>query len=164
MYDFNNDKKRQKKDYNQAWIAIQKFCAYQERCHKEVRSRLYDYGLNSSDVEELIAKLIEHNYINEERFAIAFVRGKFNVKKWGRLKIQSELKFRQISPFCIKKGMAEIDSERYFDTLKGLVNKKNKDYKSTTNLYARHNKIANYCFNKGYESDLIWTAIKEIEQ
>ena len=162
MFDSDNHINRPKKDYNQAWLAIQKFCAYQERCHKEVRSRLYEYGLGTEDVEELIFKLIEDNYINEERFAVAYARGKFRVKKWGRLKIVSELKFRQISPFCIKKGLKEIDDKLYAETLRDLVAKKDHDYRSTTNRFARNKKIANYCFNKGYESELIWQEIQDL--
>ncbi len=164
MFDSDDHINRPKKDYNQAWLAIQKFCAYQERCHKEVRSRLYEYGLGTEDVEELIFKLIEDNYINEERFAVAYARGKFRVKKWGRLKIVSELKFRQISPFCIKKGLKEIDDKLYAETLRDLVAKKDHDYRSTTNRFARNKKIANYCFNKGYESELIWQEIQDLEQ
>ena len=162
MYQFDN-KETPKKDYNQSWIAIQKYCAYQERCHKEVRNKLYGFGLHKEDVEELIYRLIEANFINEERFAIAFARGKFRVKKWGRLKIKSELKLRQISDFCIKKGMAEIDDDAYEQTLVDLIEKKRRDYRNTANQYSRNQKIANYCFNKGYESGLIWEMIKQNE-
>ncbi len=162
MEQFDN-RKPPKKDYNQSWIAIQKFCAYQERCHKEVRTRLYEYGLHKEEVEELIYRLIESNFVNEERFAVAYARGKFRVKKWGRLKIKSELKLRQISDFCIKKGMAEINDADYEETLLQLIEKKRRDYRQTSNEYNRNRKIANYCFNKGYESSLIWELIQKNE-
>lgn len=153
---------RPKKDYQQAIAAIQKFCAYQERCHKEVRSRLYEYGLTKNDVEEIIVQLIESNFINEERFAKTYARGKFRTKKWGRLKIKRELQLRQISEFCIRKAMLEIQEADYIDTLANLVEKKAKDYARTSNDYERKQKIANYCFNKGYESSLIWEIINEL--
>ncbi|MFT5513699.1 MAG: regulatory protein [Bacteroidia bacterium] len=156
--------KRQKKDFNQGWIAIQKFCAYQERCHKEVRNRLYEYGLYPDEVEELIANLIESNFINEERFAKAYARGKFNAKKWGRLKIVAELKRRQISEYCIRKSLEEINDDDYINTLNVLINRKQRDYKSTGNQFVLNKKVADFCFNKGYESELIWTEIKKHQQ
>ncbi|MFT5723305.1 MAG: regulatory protein [Bacteroidia bacterium] len=150
-----------KKDYNQSWIAIQKYCAYQERCHKEVRNRLYEYGLHTGDVEELIMRLIESNFVNEERFARAYARGKFNIKKWGRLKIVAELKRRQISEYCQRKGLSEIDDDEYIQTLESIIEKKQRDYKSLDNVFNRNRKVANYCFNKGYESDLIWDLVNQ---
>jgi regulatory protein len=156
----SNSSKRPK-DYKQAWISIQKYCAYQERCHKEVRNRLYEYGLKTPEVEELISELIQANFINEERFARAYARGKFRVKKWGRIRIKKELRQRQISDFCIKKAMTEIEEKLYIETLGTLIQKKYRDYKSTTNEFARNQKIANFCFNKGYESELIWGLIRE---
>ncbi len=149
---------KERKDYNQAWTAIQKYCAYQERCHKEVRSRLYAYGLNTEDVEELLYRLIENNYLNEERFARAFAGGKFRVKKWGRLKIKRELEIRAISDYCIRKAMEEIDDESYMQALEELVEKKNRDYRKYDD-FARSRKIAQFCYGKGYESDLIWDVI-----
>lgn len=160
MHQFEKREPR-KKDYNQSWIAIQKFCAYQERCHKEIRNRLYEYGLHKEDVEELISRLIEANFVNEERFAKAYARGKFRVKKWGRVKIKSELKLRQISEYCINKGMAEIDDAEYEQTLEKIIDKKKVDYRQTSNEYNRNRKIANFCFNKGYESSLIWELIQK---
>mgnify|MGYP000212037635 CR=1 FL=1 len=148
---------------DEATKVLEHFCAYQERCHKEVRTRLYEYGLHKEEVEELIYRLIESNFVNEERFAVAYARGKFCVKKWGRLKIKSELKLRQISDFCIKKGMAEINDADYEETLLQLIEKKRRDYRQTFNEYNRNRKIANYCFNKGYESSLIWELIQKTE-
>ena len=152
-------KQKPQKDYNQAWSAIQKYCAYQERCHKEVRSRLYEYGLHTEDVEELLYRLIENNYLNEERFARAFAGGKFRVKKWGRLKIKRELEMRAISDYCIRKAMEEIDDDAYIQALEELVDKKNRDYRKY-NDFIRSRKITQFCYGKGYESDLIWDVVK----
>ena len=85
----------------EAKVKIAKFCAYQERCHQEVRDKLFSFGLLPNDVEEIIFELIQEDFINEERFTKAFVRGKFNYKKWGRIKITQELKRRKISDYCI---------------------------------------------------------------
>lgn len=155
-----NKAKYPKKDAKQALIAAQKFCAYQERCHKEVRNRLYEYGLNTTDVETVLMELIESNFINEERFAIAFAGGKFRVKKWGRLKIIAELERRDISPYCIKKAIKTIDDSDYKSALYNMVEKKLRDYRKD-NEFVQKKKVANFCFGKGYESALIWTVIKD---
>lgn len=156
---YNEHRSSQKKDYNQAWSAIQKYCAYQERCHKEVRTKLYGFGLHKDDVEELLYRLIENNFLNEERFAKAYAGGKFRVKKWGKIRILQELKRREISDFCIRKAMKEIPDEAYYQTLVELVEKKMKTYASG-NAYERNRKVAAYCYGRGFESDLIWEIIK----
>ena len=81
---------------------IKHYCAYQERCHSEVKEKLYSFGLYKQQVENILSKLIEDNYLNEERFAIAFAGGKFRMKHWGRKKIEYELRQKQVSTFCIK--------------------------------------------------------------
>lgn len=100
--------------------ALQKakaFCAYQERCHFEVKGKLFDYGLSLNEADEIVAVLIEENYLSEERFAIMFAGGKFRIKQWGRVKIRYELKLKQISPINIKKALAQIDEDDYLKTL-----------------------------------------------
>ena len=149
-----------RKDAKQALIAAQKYCAYKERCHKEVRNKLYEYGLNTTDVETVLMELIESNFINEERFALAYAGGKFRVKKWGRLKITAELQRRDVSPYCIKKALETIVEKDYRNTLYQMVEKKLRDYRGD-NEFVQNNKVANYCFNKGYESGLIWEVIKD---
>lgn len=153
------EQRQKKKSFTEARVAIQKYCAYQERCHQEVKRKLYDYGLQTSEVDELIAGLIQSNYLNEERFARSFARGKFMVKKWGRHKILSELKLRKISDYCIRKAMTEIADEVYTETLNGLIEKKNREYKSK-NAYEQRAKIARFLMIKGYESELVWDAVK----
>ncbi len=148
-----------RKSYTQAWSAIQKYCAYQERCHKETRNRLYDYGLRKDDVEELLYRLIENNYVNEERFAVAYAGGKFRVKKWGRNKIKAELKRRDISDYCIRKAMLEIEDEAYLEVLHQVIELKSKVYKAS-NHYELNSKIANYCYTRGFENDLIWDILR----
>ncbi len=95
----------------QALPKIKQFCAYQERCHSEVKDKLYGYGLSKNDVEELLSKLVEDNFLNEERFAIAFAGGKFRIKQWGRIKIRYELRQKQVSDYCVKKALASIDDD-----------------------------------------------------
>src|SRR4030081_1027510 len=91
---------------DQALQKARQYCAYQERCHKEVKDKLYGYGLHKKEVEESLSQLIEENYLNEERFAIQFAGGRFRMKQWGRVKIRYDLKQRQVSEYCIKKALA----------------------------------------------------------
>lgn len=142
----------------QAKLKIAAYCAYQERCQQEVRDKLYTYGLHMEEVENLISYMIEEGFLNEERFAIAFVGGKFRIKKWGKNKILQELKLRRISPNCIKSGMKEIDPEEYGKTLQGLVEKKWESL-SDKDDFVRTQKVTRYLMSRGYELDLIQEAM-----
>jgi len=138
---------------------IAKYCAYQERCHQEVRDKLYSFGLVPDDVELIIYELIQQDFLNEERFARAFVRGKFIYKKWGRVKIRVELKRRKISDYCIKKGLTEINGEKYEEVLLELLDKKIRSLKAIKG-YQKNYKAAQFVMNKGYEGDIVWSLIK----
>ncbi|KEO72088.1 regulatory protein RecX [Anditalea andensis] len=146
----------------QAKLKIASFCAYQERCQQEVRDKLYSYGLNPEEVENLLSYMIEEGFLNEERFAVAFVGGKFRIKKWGRNKILNELKIRKISPNCIKSGMKEIPAEEYWQTLQGLAEKKWESM-SDKNDFIRSQKVFRYLMSRGYEADLIQEVISRFE-
>ena len=100
------------------------FCAYQERSQKEVRNKLYSYGLYTDQVDELLSDLIVDGYVNEERFAKAFIGGKFRIKKWGRVKILQAIALHKISDYCIREGLKEIDEDEYEATLIEIIEKK----------------------------------------
>jgi regulatory protein len=136
-------------------LSIEQYCQYQERCHQQVRDKLYSLGANTEEVECLIATLIEKDLLNEQRFANAYTRGHFINKKWGRIKIKYALKQLKVSDFCISKSMKEIKDQDYENVLKGLIEKKNKDYKATTIAWQRKAKIQQYLLQKGYENELI---------
>ncbi|MFA7380569.1 MAG: regulatory protein RecX [Bacteroidia bacterium] len=132
-----------------------KYCAYQERCHKELRNKLFELGADSELVEQVITKMIEENFLHEERFAKAFAGGKFRQKQWGKNKIIQELKMRQISPYCIKAALMEIPDEDYLATLRKEVKKRVGLKKNISNRYVLH-KIAKQLVSKGFESDMVW--------
>jgi regulatory protein len=134
---------------------IGQFCAYQERNHKEVKEKLYSYGLYKDQVEELISKLIQENFLNEERYAIAYAGGKFRAKDWGKNKIKYGLKQHQVSDYCIKKALKTIDEEEYVKTLQKLYAAKEKTLKSEKNIFIKKKKIQQYLMQKGYETSLI---------
>lgn len=155
------EKKIKRHTPKQAKLKAANFCAYQERSQKEVRNKLYDLGLYSDEVEELLSELITENFLNEERFAKAYVGGKFRVKKWGRKKILLGLGAHQLSPYCIKKGLAEIDEEEYINTLEEIVLKKAQSTHETE-TFKKRNKLATHAIYKGFESDLVWDVVKRL--
>jgi regulatory protein len=146
----------------EALTKLQRYCAYQDRCHQEVRSKLLDLGIRGFDLEEVIASLIEENFLNEERFARSFVRGKFRMKQWGRRKIEQELKKKNIPAYCVKMGFTEIEEDEYWHTLLEVLKKKNTTTKASK-LYERKQKLAQYGIRKGFESHLVWKAVNELE-
>lgn len=146
-------------------VALEKlknWCAYQERSQFEVRNKLYEYGVYKEDAENIITQLIQENFLNEERFAIAFARGKFRIKHWGKIKIRIELKQHKVSDYCIKKALNQIDGNEYFATLEKIIEKKKAEIKEA-NKIKKHYKIIKYAMSRGYEQDLIMEAIKNLE-
>ena len=138
------------------------YCAYQERSHAEVKKKLYGFGLYKNEVEILLSQLIEENYLNEERFAIAFAGGKFRIKQWGKTKIKYELKMRQISDYNIKKALSQIEEEDYLKTLQKLAAEKLATLKSEKNIFIRKSKLQNYLVGKGYEFNMIGEIVREL--
>jgi regulatory protein len=157
-----DDERPKKKKFTptEALAKIYHYCAYQERSHKEVKEKLFSYGLHTSEVDQLLSKLITDGFVNEERFAKAFAGGKFRMNKWGRLKIENELNALGISPRCVAKGLKEIVDEDYEKTLQQLLEKKNK-LVSDTEQFKKRNKLAQYAIGRGYEPDLVWRILKE---
>ena len=144
----------------EALAKLQKYCAYQDRCHQEVRTKLLELGIYGDDLEEIIYDLISENFLNEERFARSYARGKFRMRRWGRNRILRELKFRKISDYCIRKAMTEIEEEEYLKTLEQVLRKrlalsKEKD------IFKRNSKLAKYAIGKGYEPTLVWEMVKK---
>jgi len=146
-----------------AYEKLKRYCAYQDRCHSEVRTKLLSLKIYGDDLEEVITELIKQDYLNEERFARSFTRGKFRLKKWGRNKIKQHLYAKRISAYCIKKGMEEIEEEEYLDTLRDLMHKKIEQRPELAKLI-RKDKTIKYAVSRGYESGLIFKVVKELEE
>ncbi len=149
------EKKKKRLTPAQAKINIENYCAYQERSHRQVRNKLFTYGLYSSEVESIISDLISSGFLNEERFAKAYAGGKFRMKSWGRAKIEYQLKGEGLSKRCIALGLKEIESADYEKTLVSLLKKKMSALKDE-NIFVRRQKAARFAMGKGYESELIW--------
>lgn len=141
---------------------IRHFCSYQERSHQEVKDKLYSFGLYKDEVETLLSQMIEENYLNEERYAVAFAGGKFRVRQWGRVKIKYELKQKRVSDYCIKKALASIDEDDYEKTLEKLFDDKKALLRSEKNIFIKKQKIQAYLMQKGFEPSLISEYLKKM--
>ena len=158
------DKKIQPKKLTpqQAFPKLKQYCAYQQRCHSEAKEKLYSYGVYNNDAEEIISKLIEEDYLNEERFAIHFTGGRFRIKQWGKVKIKYELKQKQVSEYCIKKALTTIDADDYEKVLQKLSEQKLKTLKSEKNIFIKKRKLQDFLLQRGFEMDLIREVVKKI--
>ncbi len=142
---------------------LEHYCAYQDRCHQEVYQKMFSFNLTSNEKEEVMVYLIDNNFLNEERFAQSFVRGKHNYKKWGKTRITNELKARNISSTIIKIALKEINDSLYFETFEELANK-HWETISETNLMKKRKKFCDYFMRKGWENELIYEKVKELEK
>ena len=138
------------------------YCAYQERCHAEVREKLYSFSLYKNEVEQILTQLIEEGYINEERFAVAYANGKFKLKQWGKGKIQHALKQKQVSDYCIRKALAFINTSAYDQTFSRLANKKLDALKNEKNIFIKKKKLKTFLLQKGFELNMIYTYLKTL--
>lgn len=153
--------KKKKLTPSEAFARICRYCAYQERSHHEVRNKLFELGLFSNDVDDLMSQLITAGFLNEERYAKAFAGGKFRMKKWGRVKIQHELEGMGLTKNCIQRGLREIDPADYRKTLQSLLEKKLREV-SEPNAFRRRDKVARFAIAKGYEPEMVWEYLKDL--
>lgn len=139
------------------------FCAYRDRSHKEVEEKLREMRMIPAAQEQIIIQLMQEDFLNEERFARSFVRGKFRIKKWGRIKIKQELKFREISSPIIKLAFTEIEEKDYLSTLYNVAEKKLRLIKEK-DPYKRRKKLTDFLLRKGYESALVYDTVNGLIQ
>lgn len=140
---------------------MEHYCAYQERCHKEVIEKLRNMKMIPEAIDQIVGHLIQENYLNEERFAKSFARGKFNIKKWGKNRIVRELQLRDISAFNIKSALKEIDNEAYLEAFDELAQKR-LDAIKESNPLKRKKKLADYLLYRGWESHLVYEKINAL--
>jgi regulatory protein len=146
-------------DAKVALAKAENYCAYQERSQQEVRDKLYEWGLWPDAIEQVISELIQGNFLNEERFAKAYAKGKFSQKAWGRVKIKQGLKLKRVPDVLIKKALLIIDADDYFAALIKLLEKKASTVSEKNELKRRY-KLQQYAMGRGYEADLIAEVLK----
>lgn len=139
---------------------LKNFCTLQDRCQFDVIQQMKEWGLLELTQDHILEILITDKFIDEKRYAQSFCRGKFRIKKWGRIKITNELRKKQISNICINKGLNEIEDEEYEILLNNLLEKKNNSLKDK-NHFVRKKKIASFLIQRGFEGNLVWDKIRE---
>ncbi|UGU18231.1 RecX family transcriptional regulator [Sinomicrobium kalidii] len=161
---------KQSHTLDEAKRKLEHFCAYRERCHKEVVSKLQKMNMIPLAIDAVLVHLIENNFLNEGRFARSFARGKFRLKKWGKQRIVRELEWRDISAPNIREALREIDEENYMDTLHEIAEKKWEQIKEslpsgkkkTEALYRGRKKLSDYLLYRGWESHLVNEKVNEL--
>jgi len=139
---------------------IQSYCAIQDRCQWEIERKMKEWGVSEIIIENILTDLILEKFVDEQRFSESFCRGKFRIKRWGKVKIKNELKIKKISNNCIDKGLLQIEKKEYMKVLKDLYIKK-RDSLKDANQFIRKGKIAKHLQQKGFESKLIWELINK---
>lgn len=140
---------------------LERYCAYQDRCHDEVVGKLRSMQMDPDEIAEIIVHLIEHDFLNEERFARSYARGKHRIKKWGTIRIASELKARHISPTIIKLALSEITDE--YETTFQTAALKHWNSITETNIYKKRKKFCEFLLRKGFESSRIYELLRKFE-
>ena len=139
----------------EALLKLSKYCTYQDRCHQEVEQKLREMNMIPQARDEIISQLIKHDFLNEQRFALNYARGKFNQKHWGRIRIRQELKRRNITEKLIQKALDQISEKEYVSKLKNIARKKFEEHDKDKSLKAKA-RLKNYLLYKGYESQLVF--------
>jgi regulatory protein len=149
-------------DEKTALTKAEHFCTYQERSQQEVRDKLFEWGLYPRSVEKVIVTLIENNYLNEQRFAVAYATGKFRQKGWGKTKIRQGLKLKKVSEPLIKLALKNIDEDEYVEMLRKIIQKKETSI-TEKESYKRKYKLHQYALSRGFENDLIGDILRDGE-
>ena len=139
---------------------LEKYCTYQDRCHKEVRTKLLQLKVYGDDLEGIMSQLVQDNFLNEERFARSYARGKFRIKAWGKMRIANELRIRDISDYCIRKALTEIEEDDYMDTLDKQVRHLMEAF-SHLHPAEQFKKVNSRLMRKGFEYHLIQASIQK---
>ncbi|MTH18302.1 RecX family transcriptional regulator [Flavobacterium sp. LC2016-01] len=142
---------------------LEHFCAYQERCHDEVVSKLYSLKMTADEIDLIVVQLIEGNFLNETRFACSFARGKHRIKSWGKIRITNELKLRNITSTNISLALKEISAEEYEITFNELSERCWNSLQEK-NLLKKRKKFCDYLLRRGYESNFVYEKAKELER
>ena len=140
---------------------LEYYCSYQERCHQEVVSKLYELHMIPQAMDIIIVHLIDHNFLNETRFACSFARGKHRIKQWGRIRIVNELKFKKISVYNINLALKEITEDEYLETFNTLAERQWEIIRET-NIFKKKKKFGDFMLRKGFESFLVYDKLKEL--
>lgn len=152
-----------KKSYtlDEAKQKLERYCIYQERCHLEIERKLREMNMIPAAQEVIILHLLEHDFLNESRFALAFTSGKFKIKKWGKQRISRELKSRGVSDYNIRAAIKTLDPQLYDETFDILSNKRFNQL-TETDRFKKRKKLADYLLYRGWESSMVYKKVLEL--
>jgi len=159
----SNYKQKKYHSKQEALEKLKHYCAYQDRCHSEVKYKLIELGIRGDDIDDITIDLLQGDYLNEERFARSFARGKFLMKRWGKNKIKIKLREKQVSSFCIEKGLTEIKDVDYSKTLSQVIATKWHELRDKKFSQTKKQKVAAFAIQRGFESNLVWAVLKEYQ-
>lgn len=151
-----------KYSFLEAKARLEALCAVQERCSFELQKKMNSWGIMQEDSDALLAHLIANNFLDEQRFAVAFVSGKVTIKKWGKVKIKRHLQQKFISDYSINYALNTIDDAVYLNHLSSLATKKFNILEKEKDAFIRKGKVYQYLLSKGYESDRIRSVINTL--
>jgi len=154
---------KQRLTKEQALQKLRFYCRYQQRCQSEIKEKLFELGVPNKDHNDLIIELTKENRVSDERFAEAFVTGRFKMKQWGRKKIQKGLKGKRVSDEIVQKALGQINAKEYITILNKLAKEKYASLKHEQYL-VRKKKTMDYLLQKGYEVDLVRNAINNFSK
>jgi regulatory protein len=161
MFDCMFKKKKKSFTVDEIKRKLENYCVYQDRCHKEVEQKMWEFHLIPEARELILLSLMKDNFLNEERFAKSYARGKFRMKSWGKQRIVRELKFRDISAYNVKTALKEIKETDYLETIYRITENRN-EVISEPNIYKRKKKLVDFLMRKGFENDLIFKVVGEV--
>ncbi len=153
-------KENTENNFHELLLKAERFCAYRERCSYEIKQKLKESDATEEQTEKIMASLSEDEYFSDERFAKLFVSGKFRIKRWGKNKLRAELRMKKLPDTFIYNALDSIDEDEYMKTIEHLIAKKSKEVKSKS-AKDKTRKVAMYLLSKGFESELVWKALKQ---
>jgi len=161
MFESMFEKKKKSFTVDEIKRKLENYCVYQDRCHKEVEQKMWEFRLIPEARELILLSLMKDNFLNEERFAKSYARGKFRIKSWGKQRIVRELKFRDISAYNVKTALKEIEENEYLKTIYRITENRNAVI-TESNIYKRKKKLIDFLMRKGFENDLIFKVVAEV--
>jgi regulatory protein len=161
MFESMFEKKKKSFTVDEIKRKLENYCVYQDRCHKEVEQKMWEFHLIPEARELILLSLMKDNFLNEERFAKSYARGKFRIKSWGKQRIVRELKYRDISAYNVKTALKEIKETDYLEAIYRITENRN-EVISEPNIYKRKKKLIDFLMRKGFENDLIFKVVGEV--
>jgi len=151
----------EKNSFKEVLSSLERFCAYQERCTMEIEQKLKEYPLTDEDKSSLITQLTQSDLLNENRFATNYARGKFRIKKWGKIRIQQKLRSKKIAEESIQHALNQLDPIEYKEVFNALSARKLEGIK-TNDVHKKRKKLGDMLLYRGWEFEMVYDKVREL--